>query len=64
MSLLKKVGSVGAIVAFLNSPTGKKVVGKAKEIVTDPKNQQKAADFANKLRKQPPVQDRPEPTQS
>ena len=61
MSLLKKVGSVGAIVAFLNSPTGKKVVGKAKDIVTDPKNQQKAADFANKLRK--PGNNGPKPTQ-
>lgn len=61
MGLLKKVGSVGAIVAFLNSPTGKKVVAKGKEIVTDPKNQQKAADFANKLRK--PGKDGPKTTQ-
>lgn len=61
MSLLKKVGSVGAIVAFLNSPTGQKLVGKAKDIVTDPKNQQKAADFANKLRKSGP--DKPKPSQ-
>jgi hypothetical protein len=39
------------------------VVGKAKEIVTDPKNQQKAADFASKLRKQPPAQGGSKPTQ-
>jgi hypothetical protein len=51
MSLLKKFSSVGAIVAFIRSPTGQKVLGKAKEVVTDPRNRARAADIANKLRR-------------
>jgi len=60
MSLLKKFGSVTAVVAFLNSPTGQKMIGKAKDVVTDPQNRAKAAEFANKLRKPTkPATDRP-----
>lgn len=51
MSLLKKFSSVGAVVAFIRSPTGQMVIGKAKEVVTDPRNRAKVADIANKLRK-------------
>jgi len=51
MSLLKKFTSVGAIVAFIRSPTGQMVLGKAKEVVTDPKNREKVADFATKMRR-------------
>ena len=43
MSMLKKFGSVTAVIAFINSPTGQKMLGKAKEVFTDPRNQQKAA---------------------
>ena len=60
MSLLKKFGSVTAIVAFLNSPTGQKMLGKAKEVVTDPQNRAKAVEFANKIRKpNKPAADQP-----
>ena len=51
MSMLKKFGSVTAVIAFINSPTGQKMLGKAKEVVTDPRNQQKAAEFVNKLKR-------------
>jgi len=51
MSMLKKFGSVTAVVAFINSPTGQKMLGKAKDVVTDPRNQQKAADLMNKLKR-------------
>jgi len=51
VSVLKKFTSVGAVVAFLRSPTGQKVIGKAKEVVTDPKNREKVADFATKMRR-------------
>ena len=51
MSLLRKFGSVTAVIAFINSPTGQKMLGKAKEVVTDPRNQQKAADFVSKLKR-------------
>jgi hypothetical protein len=39
------------VIAFINSPTGQKMLGKAKEVVTDPRNQQKAAEFVNKLKR-------------
>jgi hypothetical protein len=51
MSLLKKFTSVGAIVAFIRSPTGQMVIGKAKDVVTDPRNREKVADFATKMRR-------------
>jgi len=51
MSVLKKFASVGAIVAFIRSPTGQMVIGKAKEVVSDPKNREKVADFAAKMRR-------------
>ena len=51
MSVLKKFTSLGAIVAFINSPTGQKMLGKAKEVVTDPRNREKVADFATKMRR-------------
>ena len=51
MGMLKKFGSVTAVIAFINSPTGQKMLGKAKEVVTDPRNQQKAADFVSKLKR-------------
>jgi len=61
MSLLKKFSSVGAVVAFIRSPTGQKVLGKAKEVVSDPRNRAKVADIASKLRRpsSPVTQDRP-----
>lgn len=60
MSLLKKFGSVTAVMAFIKSPTGQKMIGKAKEVVTDPQNRAKATEFANKLRKpSKPAADRP-----
>jgi antibiotic biosynthesis monooxygenase (ABM) superfamily enzyme len=49
--MLRKFGSVTALIAFINSPTGQKMLGKAKEVVTDPRNQQKAADFVSKLKR-------------
>ena len=52
MSILKKFASVGAVLAFIQSPTGQQMIGKAKEVVTDPRNRAKAAEFANKLRSQ------------
>ena len=51
MSVLKKFASVGAIVAFIRSPTGQMVIGKAKEVVSDPKKREKVADFAAKMRR-------------
>jgi hypothetical protein len=57
MSMFKKFASVSAVVAFVQSPSGQKLIGKAKEVVSDPKNRAKAAEFANKLRR--PSQDRP-----
>ena len=57
MGLLKKFSSVGAIIAFINSPTGQKLLGKARDVVTDPQNRAKAAEFAGKLRR--PSRDRP-----
>jgi hypothetical protein len=51
MSVLKKFTSLGAIVAFIRSPTGQMVIGKAKEVVTDPKNREKVAEFATRIRK-------------
>ena len=60
MSLLKKFSSVGAIVAFIRSPTGQLVLGKAKEVVTDPRNRAKVADIASKLRR-PTVVDQDPP---
>lgn len=51
MSLIRKFTSVTAIMAFIGSPTGQKVIGKAKEVVTDPANRAKAAEFVGKLRK-------------
>lgn len=51
MSMLKKFGSVTAVMAFVKSPTGQKMLGKAKEVVTDPRNQQKAADFVGKFKR-------------
>ena len=62
MSMLKKFGSVTAVIAFINSPTGQKMLAKAKEVASDPQNRAKAAEFANKLRrpaKDSPTQDRP-----
>ena len=50
VSVLKKFTSVGAIVAFIRSPTGQMVIGKAKEVVTDPRNREKVAEFATKIR--------------
>jgi hypothetical protein len=57
VSILKKFTSVGAVLAFVRSPTGQQMIGKAKDIVTDPQNRAKAAEFANKLRRG--SQDRP-----
>ena len=51
VSVLKKFTSIGAIVAFINSPTGQKVIGKAKDVVTDPRNREKVAEFATKMRR-------------
>jgi hypothetical protein len=51
MSVLKKFTSLGAVVAFIRSPTGQKVIGKAKEVVTDPRNREKVAEFATKIRR-------------
>jgi len=51
VSVLKKFTSVGAIVAFIRSPTGQMVIGKAKEVVTDPRNREKMAEFATKMRR-------------
>ena len=51
MSVLRKFTSVGAIVAFIRSPTGQKVIGKAKEVVTDPRNREKVAEFATRIRR-------------
>src|SRR6478609_5547613 len=51
VSVLKKFTSLGAIVAFINSPTGQKVIGKAKDVVTDPRNREKVAEFATKMRR-------------
>jgi hypothetical protein len=42
---------VGAIVAFIRSPTGQMVIGKAKEVVSDPRNREKMAEFATKIRR-------------
>jgi len=51
VSLLKKFGSVTAVIAFINSPTGQKMLAKAKDVVTDPRNQAKATEVVNKLRR-------------
>ena len=51
VSVLKKFTSVGAIVAFIRSPTGQMVIGMAKEVVTDPRNREKVAEFATKMRR-------------
>ena len=51
VSVLKKFASLGAIVAFINSPTGQKAIGKAKEVVTDPRTREKVAEFATKMRR-------------
>jgi len=51
VSVLRKFTSVGAIVAFIRSPTGQKVIGKAKEVVTDPRNREKVAEFATRIRR-------------
>lgn len=57
MSLLRKFGSLGAIMAFVNSPTGQKLLTKAKDVATDPRNRAKAAELAGKLKR--PAKDRP-----
>ena len=57
MSLLRKFTSVTAVLAFIQSPTGQKVIGKAKEVATDPRNRAKAQEFVDKLRR--PSQQRP-----
>lgn len=51
VSVLRKLTSVGAVVAFIRSPTGQMVIGKAKEVVTDPRNREKMAEFASKMRR-------------
>ena len=51
MSVFRKFTSVGAIVAFIRSPTGQKMIGKAKDVVTDPRNREKVAEFATKMRR-------------
>jgi hypothetical protein len=51
VSVLRKLTSVGAVVAFIRSPTGQMVIGKAKEVVTDPRNREKMAEFATKMRR-------------
>jgi hypothetical protein len=50
VSALKKLASLGAIVAFIRSPTGQMVIGKAKDVVTDPRNREKVAEIVAKLR--------------
>jgi len=60
MSLLKKFGSLGAIWAFVNSPTGQKLITKAKDVATDPRTKAKAAELAGKIKrpaKEPTVVD-------
>ena len=51
MSLFKKFASVSAIMAFVNSPTGQKLIHKATEVATDPKNKAKAAELVGKLKR-------------
>lgn len=51
MGMLRKFGSITAVIAFINSPTGQKMLVKAKEVVTDPRNQAKAAEVVNKFRR-------------
>ena len=51
MSLFKKFASVGAIMAFANSPTGQKLINKATEVATDPKTRAKAAELVGKLKR-------------
>jgi hypothetical protein len=53
VSMLKKFSAVGAVVTFLRSPTGQKAIGKAKEVVLDPRNRAKVAEFATKMRRPP-----------
>lgn len=51
MSVLRKFSSIGAVVAFIRSPTGQKMINKAKDVVTDPQNRAKAAEMVNKLQR-------------
>lgn len=51
MSMLKKFGSVTAVIAFINSPTGQRMLNKAMDVVNDPQNRAKATEFASKLRR-------------
>ncbi len=51
MGFINKTVVLGSLVAFAKSPKGRELTAKAKQLASDPVNQQKAKDLAQKVLK-------------
>jgi hypothetical protein len=49
MSLMKKLGGIGGLIALANSPAGKKAIAKAQQLAADPKNRAKVEQLLKKV---------------
>ena len=52
-SLLRRVSALGAVIAFIRSPTGQEMLHTARGFVSNPDNRAKAGELVGKMRRQP-----------
>ena len=53
LSLLRRFSALGAVIAFIRSPTGQEMLHTARGVVSNPDNRAKAGELVGKFRRQP-----------